>query len=367
MGNDAEATSLASEPDPETRLPLRSWLSHLRILGELPHASRLLIPGIVGMVRRRLQARAGSYEWLRPGTFEPESIWLELPDRSTLRWVAQCDRHRADDEDESMARGAPRRCCIPFASQQGSTHGLLRLNRGLQQPPFSARDQDLLERARTEVGILDRAGGPYQSLPPAPVRLVARAHLTFDVCGVPRSRCCNALQILRLAKSAEVSPFQVDRGELSALPQPVQGEFRRLIEQPVATAAASWTLSLPHGVFRFAAELMLPTNDPGPAGAPASDAQWLLTIDHLEPRDLTLARRLAGWRLSPQEKRILIASTRDISMARMAEALALTHGCLKSYVNHLLQRYGAGSREELVQRVLMEPPGGRELVGLPNA
>ena len=76
-----------------------------------------------------------------------------------------------------------------------------------------------------------------------------------------------------------------------------------------------------------------------------------IAIRHQEPADIALARKLWGWPLSPQEKRILIASLRRPSLAQLAETLGLTVGTLKGYINEMKKRADVASLHALVARV----------------
>lgn len=62
--------------------------------------------------------------------------------------------------------------------------------------------------------------------------------------------------------------------------------------------------------------------------------------------------------IAPQEKRIIIASTRAASLADVAAALNITLGSLKNCVNGLLRRYEVSSRAEMVDRVLQTSAPG---------
>lgn len=71
---------------------------------------------------------------------------------------------------------------------------------------------------------------------------------------------------------------------------------------------------------------------------------------------------LHGPPISPQGKRIFIASTRAASLADVAAVLNITLGSLKNYLNGLLQRYEASSRAEMVDRVLQTSAPGDPLI-----
>lgn len=76
------------------------------------------------------------------------------------------------------------------------------------------------------------------------------------------------------------------------------------------------------------------------------------------PAERRVHRSLHGPLISPQEKRILIASTRAASLADVTAALNITLGSLKDYLNGLLRRYEVSSRAEMVDRVLQTSAPG---------
>ena len=61
--------------------------------------------------------------------------------------------------------------------------------------------------------------------------------------------------------------------------------------------------------------------------------------------------------MSPQEKRIVIASARHPSLGDLARVLRLTVGTLKSYINRLQSRFNVDSRDELIAQVMADSPG----------
>lgn len=213
----------------------------------------------------------------------------------------------------------------------------------------------MLRRARTAIGPMDREGGPYAELPPARREPVATAQLVFDGAGRLRSRSQNALEMLFLANGPRVNVLDWAGYDVEALPADVRTGLQALLGTRAPPGDQFSLVATKFGSFRFETELLAPVS-----GSP-DDARWLVTVNHLEPEDLTLARRMANWALTPQEKRILIASTRDVGLAEVANSLRLTPSSLKSYVNQLLRRHEVSTRRELVDRILVTPvPEGPE-------
>lgn len=80
----------------------------------------------------------------------------------------------------------------------------------------------------------------------------------------------------------------------------------------------------------------------------------MIGIRYFEPIDITVARRLAGWPLSPKEKRILIASARNPAQHQLADALGITVNTLKSYNNEMVSRLGVESRHSRISALLSD-------------
>ena len=366
-------------------LRVRAWLDHLRVMSELPYPSLALMPSIVALLRERLDAVFASYGWVHGEQLEPEAFWVERIHESAMRWFQEHFREVHDDvplramvqSDGDIIRQVTSRpeyvhnplhtgvlitygvrwvCCLPFFGAQGNVHGFLHLYRAEHQPLFSDDDQALLRRARTAVGPIDRGHGPYRQLPPAHRQRVASARLVFDRHGRMRSRTENALPMLFLANVPRMGVLDWACFDTQVLPETVRAPMQAWMKECAARGSRTWTVEVTWGTFEFIADRMVPV-----AGAP-DELQWLVTLNYLEPQDLTLARRLVNWPLSPQEKRILIASTRDATLADVASALDITLGSLKNYVNGLLQRHGVHTRSELVEQVLRTRAPGDPLI-----
>ena len=82
------------------------------------------------------------------------------------------------------------------------------------------------------------------------------------------------------------------------------------------------------------------------------DPEVLVVISQLEPADLAVARQLRDWPLTPREKQLVVASTRELSHRELAAEMGCTVGTLKGYVNALHAKLGVDSRDELLNLLL---------------
>jgi hypothetical protein len=363
----------------------RAWLDHLRIMGELPYPSLALMPSISALVRDRVNAVLTSFGWVHGEHLEPEAFWVDRIHESAFRWfkdnyaavfaespfrlVIQSDgeavrqlTNRPEYADNPMyihvlsTYGARWLCCLPFAFVHGQRYGFLYLYRAPEQATFSDHDLALLRRVRDALGPLDRGASPYRHLPPAPRYAVARSSMVFDRNGRLLSRGSTALPLLFLANGPGIDVLDWAGFDIQVLPEPIRADAQAWMRSSAGRRQKSWTVSTTWGTFEFAFDPMdLVAGEPGVP-------QWLMTVTYLEPLDLTLARRLSMWSLAPQEKRILIASTRDIGIAKVAGTIGVTVGSAKNYINGMLQRFDAGSRSDLVATVLDTKVPGDPLV-----
>jgi DNA-binding CsgD family transcriptional regulator len=363
----------------------RAWLDHLRVMGELPYPSLALMPSISALVRDRLNAVLVSFGWVHGAHLEPEAFWVDRIHESAFRWfkdnyaavfaeapfrlVIQSDgeairqlTERPEYVDNPAythvlsTYGARWMCCLPFAFAHGERYGFLYLYRAEAQAKFSDDDLVLLRRVRDALGPLDRGASLYRDLPPAPRHAVARASMVFDRNGRLLSRGSTALPLLFLANGPGIDVLDWAGFDIQVLPEPIRADAQAWMRSSAGRRQKSWTVSTTWGTFEFAFDPMDVV-----AGAPGVP-QWLMTVTYLEPLDLTLARRLSMWSLAPQEKRILIASTRDVGIAEIAGTIGVTVGSAKNYINGMLQRFDASSRSDLVATVLDTMMPGDPLV-----
>ena len=158
------------------------------------------------------------------------------------------------------------------------------------------------------------------------------------------------LAAIRSGFDADFGILDWAASDLSALPPQPRQMVERLLGAGDGVTAADCELSLAAGNFHFRAERLHDMS----TGA----VQAAVTISHLEPTDIAVARRLLGWPLSPREKRLIVASVHQPSHQDLAAELGITVGTLKSYINKFQARLDVASRQDLIDRVLAVPAPG---------
>lgn len=358
-------------------LSQRAWLDHLALLAELPYPSATLMPSILQTVRAGMQADMATYGWVEGEHLQPTCFWAERMDTRAFNWFmreyenvfAEVPLRGMLDSDGEVIRqvmGAPGfeesplcmevlssqglrwGCCAPVKRLDGHCMGFMYQYRSAEAGPFSDREQALLHAARDRLRTLDQASGPYTRLPPCTER-VALSHelLLFDMNGTMQARSGGATHRLYLAHGAHMGMLAWARADLEALPDAIREDIRFWLRQAPAQGRKQWQEERISGQFQYQAEC-LPT-----LGTPAQPL-LAVTIGHSEPTDLRVARNLLHWPMSPQEKRIVIASASKPTLVELAAALGLTVGTLKSYVNRLQSRFGVDTRAALVEAVLRQ-------------
>jgi DNA-binding CsgD family transcriptional regulator len=211
---------------------------------------------------------------------------------------------------------------------------------------YADADQERLDKAALALSDLDRCHNPLAALPVPGNREAMLASMLIDREGRILGLSRNARNILFLARREGMGPPDWARSDWQALPPEVTTQVEALFAS-TEHQALEMELRLPWGRFDFVLEKMELVGEP-------AEAVVNVIIRHHEPLDIAVARALWGWPLSPQEKRILVASARNPGRAELAAALGLAEGTLKQYINELQSRMGVASRQELIERVLEE-------------
>ena len=363
--------------------PVAPWLAQLELLASLPYPVKTLMPSVLHTLRQGIRASFGTYTPLEACSLRSGSIVSEAFARCAMHWLcAARDQAQASQSTEAMVRsdGESRRLfclrpdyedsplyqeiflslearwsmVVPVLDARGAAHGLLYLHRNRVQGAFSDADQALLRHARRALQGLARpdevgAGEPLVSsaLPPSRVR---SASLVLDDRGDFTSLGEGAEDLLYCG--AAPGPGSTDWSEMNAQALPYH-----VREMALATLAGHGRGAAPGkrcsvrrpvqghgGEFRFDVE-RLHALDGRTRGV-------LVRLQQLEPRDVTLARELVRWPLSPQEKRLLVASVRAADQYALAEELGITLNTLKGYVKDMVRRTGFASRQAMVTGIL---------------
>lgn len=377
-------TAVSIRPMPAIALPSGpsrqevAWLSHLEILAELPYPGPMLVPAVVSAVRAGIDADFGAFGWVEGEHLRPVAFWSERMTEPVFRsFIAHLDvffdefplrAHLESDGDAARLAqmmpgyekhwhltelleplGTRWATGVPIKGLDGACEGFLYLYRRADAGPYTDAEQAKLRRARDRLVGLHAA--PTLGLAACPERPAARATLQFSLDGRMTARSANAIELLYLSHDARMGVLDWAAHNLSALPPSPRAMVEQLLVAPGVPPLAQCELVLAAGRLHFRGARLEPLD----GGAPLVSVD----IQHMEPIDLALARRLLDWPLSPQEKRLLLASTRQPGQQVLADALGITVGTLKAYVNRLQRRFDVSSRQALIERILGAPDPDR--------
>lgn len=354
----------------------RVWLDHLRILAGLPYPSWALIPVVMALIRKRLPGTVASFVWFDQGSAQPLALWVdppiaaayagfvdhyekilvELPLRLMLdthgRIIRQIEHLPEYETSEHY-----RRVFVPYGihwgmagpvSLGGGQVGVASLCRPHAEGPYGDLDWDTWARVTSILGGLGRMENSWLSLSPAPFRREMRVTtLWLARDGKILAQGEDSYALLFFAHAGRFGAPDWMRDDQLALPQPVRTVLQSLWQDPRGHVRSELVMDLNYCSIRFVLEKM-------PVRALAEESVVSLSIHHRQKLDLALAEALWGWPMSPQEKRIVIASARHPSLGDLARVLGLTVGTLKSYINRLQRRFNVDSRDELIAQVMAD-------------
>lgn len=356
----------------------RDWLAHLGLLADLPYPSLALMPSILAVVRSRVDCAVGSFGWtdagMNPTAFMTEHMSL----RAYQWWISHASEFFAlcpiqaqwDSRGESFrqfvaapafartvffdevfgSQGQRWATLAPVRIAQGEGYGFLSVYRAPESGPFTDQEQARLWRGTQALAGLDRRHHAWQAPAPVETALAGEASLLIRPDGALAARSQEAARLLYLQGGANMHTLEWARMDWRALPAQVRDAARAMFGQPEPELKRRVCLHQPWGRFEFVLEKM------HGQGAPA-EALVVVGIRYFEAIDITVARRLAGWPLSPREKRLVVAGTRSASLAELAQALGITLLTLKTYNRELMNRLHLGSRQQLIEWLLSEEAG----------
>lgn len=169
------------------------------------------------------------------------------------------------------------------------------------------------------------------------------------------ARSEEAARLIYLLGGANMHTLDWARPDWLALPDLVRDTAKRLFEHAESELRQRVRVDQAWGRFEFSLEKM-------PHRHEHNEPLVVIGIRYFETVDITVARRLAGWPLSPREKRIVIAATRTGNLPELAEALGITVNTLKSYNKEMVDRLGVASRQDLIDLLLSEEVAEHDLV-----
>lgn len=345
-------------------------------MAELPYPSRALMPGIAMVLREHLDWDLISFGWDDRASLKPLSYWAEpivgeilqhyvenfgkFAEEVPLQAMLDSNGHllrTAETYPEYERSSLYRDLLQPYGVRWGMSVpvylgetevGFFGIFRRRERGPYGDADQARLDKVALALGDLDRRHNPLAGLPAPASREAMLASVLIGRDGGLLALSRNARNILFLARREGMGPPDWARADWRALPPEVAAPARELLATHDGDACREVRLRLPWGGFDFVVEKMELAGE-------RPETVLNVVIRHHEPLDIAVARALWGWPLSPQEKRILIASARNPGRAELAAALGLTEGTLRHYINELQSRMGVSSRQALIERVL-DPP-----------
>lgn len=353
----------------------REWLEHLRLIAELPYPSLALMPSILPIIRCRVSNTVGGFGWtdldFAPLAYMTDQMHLSAYQwwASNLevafgmfpiaeQWASRGEMVRriclgADFETSALFRevlvpqGLRWMTIAPGTIAGGTRLGFLSMYRPREAGPYTDREQELLLRAAKALAALDRPANPLSALPACPMREVAQASALVRADGSMAARSQEAARLIYLLGGANMHTLDWARPDWFALPASVREAAQRLFDHPDSELRQRVRIDQAWGRFEFALEKM-------PHQLDEKEPLVIIGIRYFEAVDITVARRLAGWPLSPREKSIVIAGTRSGTLPDLAEALGITVNTLKSYNKEIVDRLGVASRQDLIDLLLGE-------------
>jgi DNA-binding CsgD family transcriptional regulator len=356
-----------------------AWLGHLELLAGLPYPAAVLIPAVVAAVRSGFDADFGDFGSTEGQDLKPVGFWFERISESGLHWfMANFDlafaqmslREQLESDGESYRRmfsspgieesPAFKAICepdgirwltgVPLLTRDGGCLGFLHLMRRASAGPFTDREQARLRRARDSLRGL---GEVKKSPQPCTLHPAGSAMLRVNAAGRITARNARAHELLFHSHDSRIGALDWAARNLSALPESVREMVRGLLISNDGSDSIHYDLTLACGTMAFRAERLHALAGDGP--------EVIVTMTHMEPADLIVARQLLNWSLSPKQKQLLVASVRQPSHQDLAQQLGCTVGTLKAYINSLQAKLGVSSRQAFIDRLLEDARQEREL------
>ena len=363
---------------------IRAWLDHLRVIAELPYPSWALMPLLTSLIRQKVAGTVFSFAWFSKHQSLPMALWVdpvnttayqgfmahherifsELP--FSVMWSTRGRIIRDTENHPAYVQSTVyREVFVPYnihwgmavpVPMSGSCNGIMNICRPRDGGAFTDNDWQTWDQISLALTDLDRPQHPFSSLPGAPFcREAETTSLWLGNNGQFLAQGARTRDLLFLAQRCGMASTDWMLPDVRALPANVRSAAEALISSREPTGCREITLLYPWGRFDFMLEKMAVVDH-------LRDTRISVVIHYHEPLDVAVARALWGWPLSPQEKRILIASARHPTQSELAQALGLTVGTLKNYINKMQARLQMVSREEIIDAVLSSQPGIRTTI-----
>jgi|GEM_PF-2561712 len=358
-----------------------AWLDQIRLLAGLPYPDWTLMPSVMALAKTHVDGGVFSFMWFDHALERPSALWIDpindaayqgfldghqdifceypvqvmLGSRGrAIRFLEETPEYETGPMYRNVLQplGVHWGMGVPVFLGNGRT-GFVSVCRNREQGRYSDIDWSLWEQFADALGELGRGTYQWSSLPAAALRETDSTTLWLGSDGRIVTHGPSLRKILFLLQRKELGPPLWARCDRQALPC----ELLHAAEQvglPDAPLRRQLELARDSGRFNIVIEQMQST--PELPLAPQS-----ISIRHHEPADIAVARSLWGWPMSLQEKRILVATARQASLTQIADLLNISQGTLKGYINALLARFSAESRDELMTRVLTQGLNEKDL------
>lgn len=348
------------------------WHGQLQLLASLPHPLLTLAPAVATAVRAGLRADFASVGLCHGTPPVPTAFWMDNISEALLHWLSehadalfdvtplslqlatdgQAIRDQFDEpgwaehpvyQAAFAPLGARWGMGVPLLDRQDRCLGFIYLYRAEAAGRFSDAEQARLRAARDRLRGIG-AARPIARGPATRTVATRSALLRVDAQGRIRARSADAYELLFVGQHQRIGSLTWAAPDLSALPPAVAERARLLLSDPAQPAMDELTLRDDGGGMRYVLQRLVHAGSEGP--------ELVITLCHLEPIDLAVARQLTHWPLTPRERQLAVASASHVSQRDMACVLGCALGTLKGYMNSLYAKVGVGSREELISRLL---------------
>lgn len=349
----------------------RAWLDHLRLMAELPYPSWALMPSIGEIVRAHIDSAVMNFGWADTNSLQPLATWVnplkpnvykrflaspqdvfdDIPIKAMrdsrgrfLQMVEAMPNYEEAPIYQHMLKDYKARWGLSTVIQTNQWLGFMTMYRQDDLGPYSENDWKIMADAGLALSQLDQESS-LANLPASELHDVATSTMLLDSHGQIVAQSPEIHNLLFISRQTGMGPPEWARDDWFAMPPQVTALAQKLFDTTEPNGRAVETQHLPWGRFDYILEKMQ-TQENQPKSI------MTVTIRHHEPLDITIARRLWGWPMSPQEKRIIIASARQASIEQIAQILEISSGTLKNYSNELLARFNLPSRNALVKKIL---------------
>ena len=349
-----------------------AWLDQIRLVAGLDYPDWVLMPSLMALAKAHVDGNVFSFMWFDQALERPAALWIDPVNDAAyqgflaghpeifdeypvqimigsrgraIRVIEETPEYETGPMYQNVLRplGVHWGMGVPVVLGNGTT-GFVNVCRRRERGRYSDADWALWETFAERIGEVGRSRNRWSELPAADFRETGSTSLWLSADGSILTHGPSFRRILFLLQQKALGPPLWTRCDRLALPIELLAAADQALQQECPSRIAL-ILERDSGRFECEIERMQSTPElPHPSIG--------MTLRHFEPVDLAVARKLWGWDMSPQEKRIVVATARHAKLLQTAELLGISVGTLKGYINALLNRFGVSSREELVSSVL---------------